>query len=59
MIKQLDEKGASSKKFKIMLGLIEISKVTKYDICNIIVSKKIKMFSRPNRFKHNEIEPRT
>jgi hypothetical protein len=38
--------------------LIEISKVCKYDICDIILGKKIKVFTKPSKHKHNEIEPK-
>lgn len=41
-----------------MMTLIEISKVCKYDICDIILNKKIKVFTKPSKFKHNEIEPK-
>lgn len=53
LIKQLEEKGSNCKKLKIMMALIEISKVCKYDICDIILNKKIKVFTKPSKFKHN------
>lgn len=58
VIKQLEEKGSHAKKIKVMALLIEIAKVSKYDVCDIILNKKIKVFTKPSKFKHNEIEPR-
>ena len=56
LIKQLEDKGSYSKKIKIMMVLIEISKISKYDICDIILNKKIKVFTKASKFKHNEIK---
>lgn len=58
LIRQLEEKGSSLRKLKVMMALIEISKVCKYDICDIILNKKIKVFTKPCKFKHNEVEPK-
>jgi hypothetical protein len=41
-----------------MSCLIEICKISKYDVCDIILNKKIKTFTKPSKHKHNEIEPR-
>jgi hypothetical protein len=41
-----------------MSCLIEISKISKYDVCDIILNKKIKIFTKPTKFKYNEIEPK-
>lgn len=41
-----------------MIVLIEISKISKYDICDIILNKKMKVFTKAGKFKHNEIEPK-
>jgi hypothetical protein len=55
IIKNLEEKGSYSKKVKIMIVLIEISKISKYDVCDIILNKKMKVFTKASKFKHNEI----
>lgn len=55
LIRQLEDKGSSLRKLKVMMTLIEISKICKYDICDIILNKKIKVFTKPSKFKHNEI----
>ena len=41
-----------------MASIIEIAKISKYDICDIVLNKKIKTFSKPSKHKHNEIEPK-
>lgn len=41
-----------------MATLIEMSKISKYDICDIILNKKMKTFTRPTKYKHNELEPK-
>lgn len=57
-IKQLEEKTAYTRKLKVMSCLVEISKLSKYDICDIVLSKKIKTFSKATKHKHNELEPK-
>lgn len=58
LIKHLEEKTAHSRKLKIMSALLEIAKISKYDVCDIILNKKIKVFTKPSKYKHNEIEPK-
>ena len=41
-----------------MSCLIEIAKISKYDICDIVLNKKIKTFTRPSKHKFNSIEPK-
>lgn len=42
-----------------MSSLIEIAKISKYDVCDIILNKKMKTFSKPSKHKHNELEPKS
>ena len=41
-----------------MSTLIEMSKISKYDICDIILNKKMKTFTKATKYKHNELEPK-
>jgi hypothetical protein len=36
--------------------LLEISKLSKYDVSDIILNKKIKVFAKPGKTKPNELE---
>ena len=47
LLKGLQEKNAVGKKIKIMILWIELSKSTKYDLSDILLSKKIKLFTKP------------
>jgi len=40
-----------------MVLIIEIAKISNFDVTDLILSKKIKLFIRPRKSNHNEIEP--
>ena len=46
MLKALEEKGQITRKVKIMSLWIEMFKVTKYDLSDILMNKKLKVFTK-------------
>lgn len=51
VLKLLEEKGQVFRKMKIMSLWIEMFKITKYDLSEIIMNKKLKVFTRTATFK--------
>ena len=46
MLKALEEKGQITRKVKIMSLWIEMFKITKYDLSDILMNKKLKVFTK-------------
>lgn len=48
-MKIFEDKNSYTKKLKILCLLVQISKETKYDIGDILISKKLKVFTKPSK----------
>lgn len=47
-MKLMQEKTTYARKLKLLCLLIQISKETKYDVADILINKKLKLFTKSN-----------